>query len=105
MIPRSRSLKRDLMTGTVLVKRHLTWRPGLFKKRAYSWSAVFGLTSVALVPMTIMFGAGAAYCWGYGEYDKVEQFAWFYCLLGAAILWLARGSIAYDLGGTGSETD
>lgn len=105
MISRTSSLKRDLMTGMVLVNRCIAKRPSLFRRRAYSLCAVLGMASVAMIPMTIIFGAGAAYCWAHGEIDKVEQFAWLYLLLTVSIVWLARGCLAYDLGGVGSETD
>lgn len=105
MIPRTPSFKRDIMTGMTLVNRRISGRSSLFRMRAYSWRAVLEISSVAIIPMTIIFGAGAAYCWAHGEIDKVEQFAWLYLLIAVSVLWLARGSLAYDLGGTGSETD
>lgn len=74
IIPRTPSLKRDLMTGAVLAKRRIAGRPGFFRRRAYSWLSILELASVGLVPMTIIFGGGAIYCWTQGEFEKVEKF-------------------------------
>jgi uncharacterized membrane protein YqaE (UPF0057 family) len=106
MIDRRSSLKRDLLTGIILMARMFRGRSDvLFRRRVVSVLRSTLISMIILIPMLVVFIIVGV--WGYANanVDGVWRLIITFPILAGLVVWNTHGVFSHELGGVGSETD